>query len=471
MRQSLAHLFQTTTFRLGVVQASVVLAFVVLLLSYVYVATTGQLLQEAEAGAQAEFAALEGAYDGGGIRRLTQEVERRAGLESDLVYALWNENGVVIAGPLDVPPVEPSAEPTIVDIDINAEWDGQMRTRVRGVQQRLLGGPTLLVGTDLRLSQRISARLTQALFTVAILGLALAIASGLLAARQAARRAETLSRTTQDVMRGDLTRRAPVAGVGDEFDKLASDLNAMLDRLERLVHQTRTTGDAIAHDLRTPLTRARQRIEAALAQPPNTDRDRAALAAALEESNRLLATFAAVLRLGRLESESGWRMKPLALSTITESIADFYEPAAEEAGLTFSADIEPGLMGQGDPELLAQALSNLTENALKYTPTGGQVRISARPLGLDQVEVAVSDNGPGVPEADRERVLQRFVRLESARGTQGIGLGLSLVAAVARLHGGTLILRDGLAAGGQNRPGLTAALTLPRATPEQVAAE
>jgi signal transduction histidine kinase len=233
----------------------------------------------------------------------------------------------------------------------------------------------------------------------------------------------------------------------------------MLDRLERLMQTTRTAGDAIAHDLRSPLTRFRQKLEAALERPPNSDSDREALRRALDEADKLLDMFAAVLKLARVEAASNWRFDRVDVSEILRELFEFYEPAAEEQGLKLTAQIEDALHLRGEHGLFTQAVSNLIENALKYTPSGGHVEVRAvrRPDG--RIEIDVLDDGPGVPPVERDRVLERFVRLETARTTPGVGLGLSLVAAVARLHHGGLHLRDGLPKG--DHRGLGAALVLP----------
>lgn len=463
MRPRLDALLRTTTFRLALVQAGVVLAFVVGMLVYVYFATVGQLIRDSNVLADQEFATLERAYAEGGMRRLNQEVVERAARQGPFLYVLAESNGTVVTGDFQQLPTAPLETPERVDfsferVDENGE---PVRGRASGRVGRLINGPILLVARDLGDSAVIAGRITQVLWTVAIVGLIVSIVSGLLAATQAARRAEALSNTAREVMSGDLSRRAPVRGVGDEFDELAEAMNAMLDRLERLMNTTRTAGDAIAHDLRSPLTRFRQKLENALEAPPDTDADREALRKAVDEADRLLNMFAAVLKLARVETASNWRLQRVDASEILRELAEFYEPAAEEQGLTLRADVQDGLVLRGEHGLFTQAVSNLIENALKYTPTGGNVEVRAlrRPDG--RIEIDVLDDGPGVPPAERDRVLERFVRLETARSTPGVGLGLSLVAAVARLHQGGLHLRDGLTNG--EKTGLGAALVLPAA--------
>ncbi|MDZ4693483.1 sensor histidine kinase [Terricaulis sp.] len=462
MRPSLA-LLRTTTFRLALAQAGVVLMFVVALLVYVYFATIGQLVADSDVLADQEYAALERAYAEGGIRRLNQEVVERAARQGPLLYVLAEGNGLVVTGDFQQLPSLPGESVQRIDFGFestDAEGAAQ-RGRARGKVGRLLNGPILLVARDLGDSEVMSGRITRVLWTVAILGVFLSIASGLIASWLASRRAEALASTARDVMAGDLKRRAPVRGEGDEFDALAEAMNAMLDRLERLMQVSRTAGDAIAHDLRSPLTRFRQKLEAALEAPADTANDREALRKALEEADSLLDMFAAVLKLARVESNPNWRFERIDASDILRELVDFYEPAAEEQGRTLRGEIAPDLFVNGETGLFTQAVSNLVENALKYTPEGGHIALTAARRSDGRIEIAVSDDGPGIAPADRDRVQERFVRLESARSSPGAGLGLSLVAAVARLHRGGLHLRDGLDNG--EGKGLGAALVLPAA--------
>ncbi|MDX2274637.1 MAG: HAMP domain-containing sensor histidine kinase [Hyphomonadaceae bacterium] len=460
MRPRLGALLRTTTFRLALAQAGAMLAFVVALLIYVYVSTVGQLISDSDDLADQEYAALERAYTEGGIRRLNQEVIERAARQGPLLYILAESDGRVVTGDFQHLPVSPGERSQRVDFSFERIGDSgeAERGRARGRVGRLLGQPILLVARDLGDSAVISGRITRVLWTVAVLGLILSVVSGLLASWLAARRAEALSHTARDVMAGDLSRRAPVRGAGDEFDALAEDMNAMLDRIEKLMVTTRTAGDAIAHDLRSPLTRFRARLEIALNAPPDTDADRDALRKALVEADRLLDMFQAVLRLARVEAAQNWKFDRVDVTAIMQELVEFYQPAAEEIGLTFEGHVGERLAVRGDSGLVTQAVSNLIENAMKYTPSGGRIEVRASRRADGRIELLVSDDGPGVPAGDRERVLERFVRLETARSTPGVGLGLSLVSAVARLHKGGLHLRDGIGAEGG---GLGAALVIP----------
>ncbi|MBX3430765.1 MAG: HAMP domain-containing histidine kinase [Hyphomonadaceae bacterium] len=461
MRPSLS-LLRTTTFRLALAQAGIVLVFVVALLAYVYFATVGQLNADSDLLADQEYAALDRAYGEGGIRRLNQEVVERAARQGPLLYVLAESNGTVITGDFQQLPQVPSGAAERVDFNFERidEQGNAFRGRARGQVGRLLNGPILLVARDLGDSALISGRITSALWTVALIGVVLSIASGLIGSWLASRRVEALAATAHDVMGGDLTRRAPVRGENDEFDALAIAINAMLDRLQHLMQVSRTAGDAIAHDLRSPLTRFRQKLEAALETPPNTEADREALRVALEEADSVLDTFAAVLKLARVEGNVTWRFERVSATAILRELVDFYEPAAEDVQRSLTGQVEDGLFIYGEPGLFTQAVSNLIENALKYTYEGGRVEVRAVRRVDGRIEIAVSDDGPGIAPEDRDRVLDRFVRLESARSTPGAGLGLSLVAAVARLHKGGLHLRDGLGGQGE-RKGLGAVLVLP----------
>lgn len=455
MRQpGLDTLIRTTTFRLALRQAVVILGFVLVLLAYVYVATVWQLARDAEAAADQEFAQLERAYAEGGRARLEQEVVERAARQGSLLYALAESDGTVVAGDLEALPQRPGDGVERVTFPVE-------QRQARGRMGRLLNGPILLVASDLGVAAQFSARITRVLWTVGVLGLLFSVIGGLLASRHAAQRVEDFSNTARDVMAGDLSRRAPDNGAGDEFDDLAREFNAMLTRLETLVRTTRTAGDAMAHDLRSPLTRLKQRLDHALEAAPDAERDREALRKASEECDRLLEMFQAVLRLARLESRESWTFAPTDVSKIMHDLVEFYEPAAEDAHLTLRAVVADGLTLNAEAGLIQQAVSNLIENALKYTPSGGRVEIRAglRPDG--RLELAVLDDGPGVPQGERDRVMERFVRLEQSRTSEGSGLGLSLVSAVARLHRGVLALGDGL--GQSARPGLRAALVLPSA--------
>jgi len=278
-------------------------------------------------------------------------------------------------------------------------------------------------------------------------------------------RLEQINRTTTEIIDGDLSRRVAVSDAHDEFDALAENLNAMLDRIERLMKGVREVTDSVAHDLRTPLNRLRNRLESTLrhmtpandqANPANDQAPE--IEAAVAETDQLITTFNALLLIA--EADAGvtrGEMAPIDLAPIAEDMAELYAPLAEEKGVTLKIAPAGATMIDGNRSLISQALANLVDNAIKYTPAGGTVTVTASetPMG---VELRVADTGPGIPNGERARVVERFVRLEASRNSPGTGLGLSLVAAVARLHDAKLLLDD-------NQPGLRAVIRFPRPAP------
>jgi signal transduction histidine kinase len=275
--------------------------------------------------------------------------------------------------------------------------------------------------------------------------LVLGLAGGLLIGRSVARRAAAMEAALAAVQGGDLDRRLAIGRGGDEFDRLAARINATLDRLQSLMVALRGVTDDIAHDLRTPLTRLRQRLDAAAAAPTAE-----AIAAAQAEADALLDIFAALLRIAQVESgtqRDGFTQ--VDLSAIAQSVAEVYAPAAEERDQSIATAIAPGIAMTGDPALLTQMLANLVENAVRHGRAGGRISIAVNATGI-----TVADDGPGIPPDQHERAFRRFGRLDAARSTPGSGLGLALVRAVATLHGMAITLEDA-------RPGLRVRLALP----------
>jgi signal transduction histidine kinase len=288
----------------------------------------------------------------------------------------------------------------------------------------------------------------------------LGLSGGLLTSRNFLRRIDQITGTSRTIMAGDLTERMPVSGTGDELDRLASNLNAMLDQIERLMTGMQEISTNVAHDLRTPLSRLKARAEDALRSGSDADH-RQALEQVLEETDRLLATFNALLAIARAEAgQTGEGLQPVEAGGIVREVAELYEPSVEEAGGTLTVSAEGEHWVRADRELLAQALANLIDNALKYgagTATGPDVAVSVATAD-GHVAIEVADRGPGIPEPEREHVKERFVRLEPSRTKPGSGLGLSLVSGIMKLHSGRLELTD-------NAPGLKASLVLPCAEP------
>ncbi len=474
----LRSLMRTTTFRVAMAFAGLFAGFAILLLGFLYATTVGRLGLEADRFARQELSELADIWQQQNVDGLNMEVIQRAARASDSLYVLVQPDGKVLSGNIDGAPLDlsqvdkPDPNSTLqperaVSSGFSYERPdletGKIeRRRARGL---FLAGPDgfgLFVARDLGPGVQIADHVARVIWMGGAGVLAFALVGGFMAARQAAGRVDELTRTTRAVMAGDLKRRAAVRtirpGDGDEFDDLTEDLNAMLERIDRLVVAARTTGDSIAHDLRSPLTRLRARLEGAAAKAQSTEELRDAIEDALIQLDGVVATFNAVLRLSRLEAGEGGKLEPLDVSLLLGQLADLFEPVIEEAGLVFTAEIEPELMIMADRSLLAQSISNLLDNAVKYT-SQGEVRLSAKRLPANQMSISVSDSGSGIPVDQRDHVLERFVRLDSARSLPGSGIGLSLAVAIAELHGGRLTLADGLPRGADF--GLEARLILP----------
>src|SRR5689334_20908782 len=415
---------------------------------------------------RAEVVGLREQYQAGGPARLSAIIAERTADPGSSLYLLVDSAGQRAAGNLrQVPPELRDGAQRGVFTYVPQSGPAQGKPRVAvGVLFDVPGGLTLVVGRDIEDLRRFAWTMGRlGLWSVIVLS-ALGVGGGLLISRSVLRRIETVNDTTRTIMAGDLSRRIPLNGSGDELDRLAESLNAMLSRIEELMGALREVSDNIAHDLKTPLNRLRNRAEAALrtADAPATYRD--GLVKTIEEADELIKTFNSLLLIARLEggavAESMERLNP---ASIIADVAELYEPVADEAGLSLSVAAEPGLSLTANRELVSQAVANLVDNAIKYSPDGrgrtgngagaAPIRIVLKRVA-DAIEIAVADRGPGVAPEDRQRALQRFVRLEKSRSRPGSGLGLSLVAAVARLHGGSIRLED-------NAPGLRAVLQLP----------
>jgi signal transduction histidine kinase len=372
-----------------------------------------------------------------------------------MIYLVTDPDGKPLAGNIAAWPAGVPIHSGWLSFALERTING--RSEVHPARGRLFiipGGYRLLVGRDISDAAAFRSEVRTTLLWAGAIALGIGLIGGTVMSRNLLRRVEQVNRTSERVMAGNLSDRIPLRGTSDEFDQLAANLNRMLDQIERLMTAMREVTDDVAHDLRTPLSRLRTRLERALADPSAGTSQNEAIRAAIDEADRLLATFNALLRIAELES--GARLDqtaPVDLAEVARSAADLYEPVAEEKGFALSVVAEPGVRISGDWHLLSQALANLLDNALKYAG-GGQIEM--RVFHKDrQAILEVADQGPGIPEADRHSVLDRFVRLEPSRTTPGNGLGLSLVRAIARRHEGSVTLED-------NRPGLRVRLQFPR---------
>lgn len=461
-------LLRTTPFRLTLLFLALFAAVAGAFLGYIYVATAGEVTRRADAEVTRELASLEAVRLQGGASALNLALIERASGERPLFYLYMEPDGRTITGNIARSPLErPAASEGSASFAVTSvDADGAVvRRNAWGRQVRLADQRLLFVGSDIGEGRAYVVRIVRALWGAGVLIVLLGLVGGLVVSRNVSRSIEGLRAAVVAVREGDLHARAPVRGVDDEWDEMAVGLNAMLDRIERLMGGLRHAGDAIAHDLRSPLTRLRARLEVGLIEAEGGKGDPvAALQTALEDADGVLRTFNAVLAISRLQA-AGQLPNPAVfdLSELAEGVAELYGVLCEDKGLEFGAELAPRLAIRGDREFMAQALANLLDNAVKYTPAGGAVMLRTRRRSSGEIEASVTDTGPGVPAADRGRVLERFVRLENSRTQPGAGLGLSLVGAVVDAHGGRLELDDGPGAVDGQGPGLRVALSLPAA--------
>lgn len=469
-RLRLPRTFRTTPFRLTLLFLALFAAAAAAFLAYIYVATAGEVTRRADAEITAEMASLEAAYRLGGPNALNQTLIERAAGERPFLYLFMDRDGRRITGSIEESPLEDfdpeDDDETWASFQVTeTDPDGaEIRRPARGLQQRLPGGEILFVGADVGEAEAYVRKIVRALWGAGALVILLGLFGGVLVSQNVSRQMAGLSETVAAVVGGDLHVRARVRGARDEYDELAQGLNEMLDRLERSMGGLRHAGDAIAHDLRSPLTRLKARLEVALIEAENGTGDpKRALEQALEDADGVLNTFNAVLAIARLQAAGQAPNQDLFdPGELAADIAELYEPLCEEKDLDFKAEIIPALQVKGNREFIAQALANILDNAVKYTPQGGAVMLRARRRSSGEIEFSVTDTGPGVPETDRARVVQRFVRLENSRNEPGSGLGLALVAAVAEAHGGRLELDEGPGVFNGTGPGLRVAFVLPR---------
>lgn len=455
MRKLLRH----WKFRVVAVYATLFVVSVLTILGFVYGVTIGLIDRQLNDTIVTEISSLSDGYREHGVSGLVDQINERIAADrvGTGVYLLADGNFARVAGNLPGWPNDAEREGRWATFRLpapNGEDDGQPgdAVRARAMSFLLAEGYHLLVGRTLVERESFEKLIFQALLWATAAAGFLALVGGIVMGRDMRRRLDGINRTTRQIILGDLQQRVPVTGSGDEFDGLAKNLNAMLAQIDQLMRAGREVTDNIAHDLRSPLTRLKTRLEVTLmgAEPPQMQ---AALEKTIGELDNVLHTFNAILSISRAEAGAGRQdMTDLDLADLVADIADLYQAVAEDKASSLTVLRSAPTRIHGNRHLLFQALANLVDNAIKYTPSGGKVTLEVGPHG-DGALVAVADSGPGIPPDERDHVLGRFVRLEQSRTTPGNGLGLSLVSAVAGLHNGSLILGD-------NHPGLRAELIL-----------
>jgi signal transduction histidine kinase len=463
---ALGKLLRTTAFQLTLVYLVIFIVFAFSLLGYFALNTRRLITEQITTTVDTEITGLREQYNQGGIRRLVIVVDLRSRRPGSSLYLVTTATGEGLAGNVG------SLEPGVLDHPGWLETNYRRLEAPEGTDHRALvqvvqlpGGFRLLVGRDLEERERLFGIIANAGQWSLALVIVLGLAGGFFVSRRVLNRIEAMTETAQTIMAGDLAGRLPVAGTGDELDRLAEHLNAMLERIEALMRGLKEVSDNIAHDLKTPLTRLRNRCEQALRGSAGVDDYRAALESTIAESDDLIRTFDALLMIARAEAgQARDNMTEFDAAEIARDVGELYEPLADEKGIALTVDAPAAAPVRGNRELVSQALANLVDNAIKYAGPNGEVNGAPAEIVVkagndgERISLSVADRGPGIAEADRGRVVERFVRLEQSRSEPGSGLGLSLAAAVARLHGGELKLED-------NHPGLRSTIALPRAGP------
>ena len=451
-------LLQTQAFRIVLVYVLLFALSVTALLFFTYWNTRRTLDAQTDQIIEAEITGLNEQYQHFGLPGLVETVRSRSLHQGQALYLVADGLHHIVAGNLEFwPQVSQTAPGSMVEFDYDRPLNGKLETRrARGRVFPLAADFMILVAQDVHDRYLTERMFTTTLPWTVLLILILGTVGGALLSRNMLRRLDTINRASGEIMRGDLTRRVPLNGSGDEFDALAVNLNLMLDRIERLMKGLREVTDSVAHDLRTPLNRLRNRLEESVARLNASGAQAGEIERAIAETDQLIGTFNALLLIA--ETDAGTTraaMSPLELGGVAADVVELYEPLADEKKVSLALIPGGPVAIEGNRSLIAQALANLVDNAIKYTPAGGKVRIRAA-VTPKSVDLSVADSGPGIPLADRPRVTERFVRLEASRNSPGTGLGLSLVAAVAHFHNAELALED-------NMPtGLKAVLRFPR---------
>ena len=454
-------LLRNATFRLALLYLALFSLSVLLLFGFIYWATVGYQSRQLDIAINTELQQLATIHQQNGPSSLINTIQEQINLriDRDQVLALLDPHNLFIIGNIDDLPRRAKKDGWI---EFEAELENGRHDDdidIRALIQTLPDDSKLLVGRNIESLEKQHELILEAMLWGLIITIALGLTGGLVLSISSLRKIERISRTGRAIMAGDLSQRIPLpklpADGGNDIDQLAVTLNAMLDQIQALMDSLRQVSNDIAHDLRTPLTRLRGQLEELQSQTSD-ELLLVQIDEAIAEVDGMLTTFNALLRIAHVEANAAREdFAPIDLMTVMQDVAELFEPLAAENDLTLTVDSgkTKAFSLLGDRDLIFQALVNLLDNAIKYTPIGGAIELAIS-VNAKEVHLTVADNGPGIPDSEHEQVLQRFYRLEKHRSQTGNGLGLSLVAAVAKRHSGQLLLTD-------NHPGLRATLVLP----------
>lgn len=455
----LAKTLRSSTFKRALIWIGIFGAVVVALFGYVYWSTSSYVLSRSDREIAADRAVLHKAYETAGRSGLVAAIERSVtdgGFESGL-YLLADPSFTPVAGNLKVWPSELRGIEGWDNFSTRA-WkpDAKDRPLLRAAFETLPDGYHLLVGRDIGDLDEFAKKINAALALVISLIFVLAGVASVSVTRRTVGRIEAINATSRAIMQSGLGKRIPLRGTRDEWDQLAENLNSMLERIETLMAEVRQVSDSVAHDLRTPLTRMRGRLEKAYARQRDDDHDQSLIDDTMADLDAVLRMFSSLTRISQIEaSDRTSAFRTVDLSAIANEVVELFDAAAEDKRTQLDAVVNEAVLVTGDRDLLFDAVANLVDNAIKHGREAGRVTVEV--TRNDGAVISVADDGPGIPANERQNVLKRFYRLERGRGTPGNGLGLSLVAAVARLHGAGIEMAD-------NAPGLKFRLRFPLPT-------
>jgi signal transduction histidine kinase len=444
-------LLRTTSFRLATIYLALFAGSALALGAFVYLSIRHEILSDFDERIVEETDALRSAFGQGGRERLAQMIEARGAGGGGFSYGLAGPDGKLVAGDLRGPAGGAGGwmEVSEAESDEPAETEPEI---VRALATRLADGSTLVVGDELRRSDEILRGVLSAFGWAVAATVALGTIGGLWLSAQFLRRIDSMRLTAQRLIAGDWRQRIPLSPVDDDFTALARTFNRLFDRIEKLLIANKQVSADIAHDLRKPLASMLRRLEAARDADASPEAVRAAIKASIAEIEGVLETFNALLRIGQIEAGARRAaFRQLDLAEVAREVVEAFQPAAEEDGKRLLTRLNAPLPMSGDKELLVQMIANLLDNALRHTPPAAHVEVSGERTA-DSVALIVADDGPGVAREELKRIFHRFYRSEAARTSPGAGLGLSLVAAIAELHGLQCAASD-------NRPGLRVTLT------------
>lgn len=462
MTSRLAPAFHTFTFRLALVYVGVFSLSVILLFGFIYTFATNYTESQVSESIKMQYSYLLNAYRDDGSTGVESRIKQLIAEDDEgkEVYLLVNKDFEKISGNLNTWPVNAKVEGKF---NKNGEWVvfhiESVRNQPHTIEVKALVIPLskwryLLVGVSTQELERVEQIILRTFLASLLVTLAMAFAGALVMTRSVMGRINVINRSANTIMHGNLSTRIPYTSGGDEFDELSSNLNRMLDKIEILLQSISLFANNIAHDLRSPLNRIITRLDAGLRQIEPDNKARKLLEKNIHDMEGLVATFNSILKISELEASTDLQQfSDINLRDILNDLVEFYEPMASQQHISLTTLIDERVMVRGERNLLTQAFANLIDNAIKFTPQHGRIHVATELHG-NVVDVSIADSGPGIPEMYHEKVFEKFFRIEESRHTKGNGLGLSLVAAIARIHKAEVILSD-------NAPGLKVSLRLP----------